>query len=127
VVVDCTNYFPERDGHIAELDEDRTTSTELVAAQLPGARVVKAFNTMSAEHVHDYRHCGGPELLYGIPVSGDDDQAKRAVMDLVEQLGFDPVDTGGLAYGGREQQPDSPIFLADLPADELRARLGTPY
>jgi predicted dinucleotide-binding enzyme len=127
VVVDCTNYFPERDGHVPELDEGRTTSTELVAEYLRGSRVVKAFNTMSAEHLHDYSHCGGPELLYGIPVSGDDDQAKRTVMDLVEQVGFDPVDSGGLADGGREQQPGSEIFLADLPADELRARLGTPY
>jgi predicted dinucleotide-binding enzyme len=127
VVVDCTNYSPERDGHVAELDEDRTTSTELVASHLSGSRIVKAFNTMSAEHLLQFSHCGGAELLYGIPVSGDDDQAKRMVMDLVEDLCFDPVDAGGLATGGREQQPGSEVFLADLPADELRARLGTPF
>jgi predicted dinucleotide-binding enzyme len=127
VVVDCTNYYPQRDGHIAELDDDRTTSTELIAAHLSGARMVKAFNTMAAEHLRDYSHCGGPEMLYGIPVSADDDQAKRTVMDLVEELGFDPVDAGTLAAGGREQQPGSPVHLADLPADELRARLGTPF
>jgi predicted dinucleotide-binding enzyme len=48
-------------------------------------------------------------------------------MDLVEQLGFDPVDIGALADGGRRQQPGSETFLADLPADEMRARLGIPY
>jgi predicted dinucleotide-binding enzyme len=126
VVVDCTNYYPERDGHVAELDQGRTTSSEIVAAHLAGARMVKAFNTMSAEHIRDYEHCGGAEVLYGIPVASDDDGAKRAVMDLVEELGFDPVDGGGLADGGR-QQPGSDIYLADLPGDKLRARLGTPY
>jgi predicted dinucleotide-binding enzyme len=127
VVVDCTNYDPERDGHLAELDNGRSTSSEVVARYLRGARVVKAFNTMSAEHLRDYEHCGGAEMLYGIPVSADDDEAKRTVMDLVEELGFDPVDAGGLAEGGRHQQPGSDIYLADLPADELRGRLGTQY
>lgn len=126
VVVDCTNYYPQRDGQFPELDEDRTTSSELVASHLSGARVVKAFNTMSAEHLHDYPHCNGANMLYGMPVSGDDDDAKRTVMDLVEELCFDPVDAGNLARGGRRQQPGGETFLADLPADELRARLGTP-
>ena len=127
VVVDCTNYYPQRDGQFAELDEDRTTSSELVASHLNGARVVKAFNTMSAEHLDDYAHCNGANMLYGMPVSGDDDGAKRAVMDLVEELCFDPVDAGDLAHGGRKQQPGSETYLADLPGDELRARLGTPF
>ena len=48
-------------------------------------------------------------------------------MDLVEELCFDPVDAGDLAHGGRRQQPGGETFLADLPADELRARLGTPF
>jgi predicted dinucleotide-binding enzyme len=127
VVVDCTNYYAERDGHLAELDNGDTTSSEIVARYLRGARVVKAFNTMSAEHLRDYEHCGGAEMLYGIPVSADDDGAKRTVMDLVEELGFDPVDAGGLGEGGRHQQPGSDIYLADLPSDELRGRLGTVY
>jgi predicted dinucleotide-binding enzyme len=124
IVVDATNYFPERDGHLAELDEGRTTSTELIAAHLAGARMVKAFNTMAAGHLRDYAHAGGANMLYGIPVSGDDDGAKRAVMDLIEEIGFEPADAGGLAEGGRKQQPDSRVFLADLPADELHATVG---
>lgn len=127
VVVDCTNYYPQRDGQVPELDSDRTTSSELVASHLGGARVVKAFNTMSAEHLHDYPHCNGANMLYGMPVSGDDDAAKRTVMDLVEELCFDPVDAGDLAHGGRRQQPGSETYLADLSGDELRARLGTPF
>jgi predicted dinucleotide-binding enzyme len=55
------------------LDDDRTTSIELIAAHPPGARMVKAFDTMSAEHLRDYERCGGAELLYGIPVSADDE------------------------------------------------------
>jgi 8-hydroxy-5-deazaflavin:NADPH oxidoreductase len=127
VVVDCTNYYPQRDGQFAELDSDRTTSTELVASHLNGARVVKAFNTMSAEHLDDYAHCNGAAMLYGMPVSGDDDEAKRTVMDLVEELCFEPVDAGDLAHGGRKQQPGGETYLTDLSADELRARIGTQF
>jgi 8-hydroxy-5-deazaflavin:NADPH oxidoreductase len=124
VVVDATNYQPERDGHLAPLDLDTTTSTEAVQAQLPGARVVKAFNTMRWEHLRDFGHCGGSEMRYGMPVAGDDPAAKRAVFDLVEQLGFEPVDAGGLGSGGRRQQPGGDLYEADLPADTLHIRLG---
>jgi predicted dinucleotide-binding enzyme len=125
-VVDATNYFPERDGHLADLDTDRTTSSELIQAHLPGARLVKAFNTMRWEHLRDYGHEAGALERYGIPVSGDDDRAKWTVLDLIEQIGFHPVDAGDLARGGRRQQPGGPAYLADLTAGELQARLGVP-
>ena len=122
-VIDTGNYYPERDGHYPELDSDRTTSSELVQSHLTGARVIKAFNTMRWDHLRDYHHEAGAQLRFGIPVSGDDTRAKRRVMDLVEQIGFEPVDAGSLATGGRRQQPGARVFGVDLPADELRARL----
>ncbi|HEY0696808.1 MAG TPA: NAD(P)-binding domain-containing protein [Micromonospora sp.] len=126
IVVDTTNYYPERDGNHPELDADRTTSSELLQAHLAGSRVVKAFNTMRWDHLRDYGHEAGAIDRYGIPVSGDDPTAKRVVEDLVEQLGYQPMDAGSLAMGGRHQQPGGPVFGVDLVADELRARLGRP-
>lgn len=122
VVVDAENYYPRRDGPLPELDNDDTTSSELVQQHLPGARLVKAFNAMQAGHLTDYGRSAGAGQRYGIPVCGDDDAAKRIVMDLVEQMGFEPVDAGSLADGGRRIQPGSPVFTADLPAEELHAR-----
>src|SRR5262249_35430537 len=73
VVVDATNYDAGRDGHIAGLDDHTSTSSELVAQALPGARLVKSFNAMRYDHLRDYGHGGGAEMRYGIPVSSDDE------------------------------------------------------
>ncbi|MFC0531972.1 NADPH-dependent F420 reductase [Phytohabitans kaempferiae] len=122
-VIDASNYQPTRDGHIAELDDNSTTSSELLQRHLPQAKVVKAFNAMRWDHLRDYGHTGGPAMRYGIPISGDDPTAKRDVADLVEQLGFEPVDAGDLAHGGRKHQPGTPLFTADLTDEELHRRL----
>ncbi|MFC7547351.1 NADPH-dependent F420 reductase [Plantactinospora sp. GCM10030261] len=123
-VVDTTNYVPERDGPVPELDG--LTSSEVIQRHLPAAHVVKAFNTMRWDHLRDFGHEAGALERYGIPVSGDDDGAKWTALDLVEQIGFQPVDVGGLADGGRWQQPGGPAYLADLTAGQLRARAGVP-
>lgn len=85
--------------------------------------MVKAFNTMRWDHLRDYGRTGGSVTRYGMPVAGDDPGAKREVEDLVEQLGFAPVDAGDLARGGRRLQPGSSLFDADLTAEDLHARL----
>lgn len=104
LVVDANNYFPQRDGHIPELDADQTTSSELLASRLPGARVVKAFNTVYFRRLLDDSH---PELpaaeRLAIPVAGDDPDAKRTVIDLIDQIGFTGVDAGTLAESRRLQ------------------------
>jgi predicted dinucleotide-binding enzyme len=86
--------------------------------------VVKAFNAMRADDLREYGHEGGANERYGLPVSGDDSVAKRQVFDLIEQLGFEPVDAGGLAEGGRKHQPGTDVYTADLWAEDLRARIG---
>jgi 8-hydroxy-5-deazaflavin:NADPH oxidoreductase len=124
VVIDTNNYYPQRDGRFDQLDSDRTTSSELLQSYLPGARVVKAFNAMIWDHLRDGgRPAGDPERV-GIPISGDDESAKRIVAELIEQIGFDAINAGPLAAGGRKHQPGSPVYVADLPSRELRTRLA---
>lgn len=123
VVIDATNYYPDRDGAQAELDDDATTSSELLAAHLPGAHVVKAFNTL---YWHELRDCGGPEPgpeRVVVFLAGDDRRAKERVAELVAELGFAPVDTGGLAGGGRRLQPGAPLSGEVLTEQEAAAAL----
>ncbi len=124
IVIDTNNYYPQRDGHLDELDGDRTTSSELLQARLQGARVVKAFNAIQSAHLRDLGRPSGDAGGIGIPISGDDGEAKRIVAELIDEMGFDAVDAGTLAQGGRKHQPGSPVYAADLPTDELRARLA---
>ncbi len=125
VVIDTNNYYPQRDGHLEELDSDHTTSSELLQAHLPGSRVVKAFNAIQWMRLReDGRPAGDPERL-GIPISGDDQAAKRTVSELIDQIGFDPVDAGTLAEGGRKHQTGAPAYTQGLPTAALRARLAT--
>jgi hypothetical protein len=124
IVVDATNYYPGRDGAFPDLDADRTTSSELLAEHLPGARVVKAFNTMQAETLgSEGLPPGDPQRLV-LFVAGDDENAKRHVADLIDEIGFEPVDTGSLAGGGRRQQPGSDIYGAEVTAPDARDMLG---
>ena len=124
VVVDTNNYYPQRDGTFEELDADRTTSSELLQAHLQGARVVKAFNAIQWQRLRDLGRPAGDAERIGIPISGDDEEAKRIVAGLIDEMGFDAVDAGTLGKGGRNHQPGSPVYAADLPTDELRARLA---
>lgn len=104
IVIDANNYYPRRDGHFPELDADQTTSSELLASQLPGATVVKAFNRVYAQRLLDGSH---PELpadrRLAVTVAGDDADAKRTVIDLIDQIGFTGVDAGTLAESRRLQ------------------------
>jgi 8-hydroxy-5-deazaflavin:NADPH oxidoreductase len=122
-VIDTCNYYPSRDGHIAALDNGETTSSELIQRHLSGAHVVKAFNAMRYDHLREYGREGGAAQRYGIPVAGDDPAAKRQAMDLIEQVGFEPVDAGTLAQS-RTFEPGADVYTADLWADDLRARIG---
>jgi predicted dinucleotide-binding enzyme len=111
VVIDANNYYAGRDGAIAELDDDSTTSSELLAARLPGARVVKAFNTLYFESLATEGRPDAPrEERLAVAVAGDDTDAKARVIALIEQVGFAALDTGSLAEGGRLQQPGAAFF-----------------
>jgi 8-hydroxy-5-deazaflavin:NADPH oxidoreductase len=122
-VVDTNNYYPRRDGQIAALDDDGTTSSELLAAHLPASRVVKAFNSIRAGDLASRgRPAGAPDRV-ALPIAGDDDDAKRVVGAFVSEVGFDVVDAGALAEG-RRFQPGSPAYLGLVDADALRVALA---
>ena len=126
IVIDSNNYYPERDGNYLELDEDRTTSSELLGNHLKGARIVKGFNTIWFEHLKTQ---GNKELPLDdrrvIFIAGDDSKAKEAVAKLIEEIGFAAVDTGFLHEGGKLQQPGTPIYNKVLTAREAEAILET--
>ena len=124
VVIDAMNYYASRDGNIPELDDDSTTSSELLAAHVPGAKVVKAFNTMQWEMLRDSGKPGGGNDRLALFLAGDDADAKQAVHGLIEEIGFSPVDTGSLGEGGRRQQPGSPIYAEPVTESEGRGALG---
>jgi predicted dinucleotide-binding enzyme len=121
LVLDVTNYYPRRDGTIEAL-ESGTPSSRWVAQHLPGAVVVKAFNTIAMGSLATKgRPAGAPDRV-ALPVAGDDEQAKRTVTGLVDELGFDTVDAGGLDDSWR-QQPGTPVPGRDLDADGVRSAL----
>jgi predicted dinucleotide-binding enzyme len=125
VVIDAGNYYPERDGTVAKLDDDSTTSSELLAERLPGARIVKAFNTMYFETLGAEARPEAPRAQrLTLFVAGDDGEAKQLVRDLVEELGFAAVDTGSLAAGGRRQQPGSALYNRPLAAADAERALA---
>jgi predicted dinucleotide-binding enzyme len=124
-VIDATNYFPQRDGHFPDLDADRTTSSELLAAHLSGARVVKAFNTLNWKTLRDGgKPSRGEDRLVQF-LAGDDPDAKEQVARLIEDIGFAAVDAGGLADGGRRLQPGSALSGEELTVREAEDLLGT--
>jgi 8-hydroxy-5-deazaflavin:NADPH oxidoreductase len=124
IVVDTNNYYPQRDGQFEELDSERTTSSELLQAHLPDARVVKAFNAIGWTRLRDDGRPAGDPGRIGIPISGDDADAKRTVAGLIDEIGFDAVDAGTLAEGGRKHQPGAAAYTQGLETPELRARLA---
>jgi len=124
IVIDATNYYPQRDGIIPDVADRSVTSSRWVADMLPGARVVKAFNTIVAPRLMDLGRPVGDERRVALPVAADDPEAKRVVMDLVNELGFDPVDAGNLDQSWR-QQPDTPVFATDYDAEGVRAGLAS--
>ncbi|GAA4470585.1 NAD(P)-binding domain-containing protein [Phytohabitans houttuyneae] len=119
VVVDADNYYPQRDGQIGAIDDGSETSSRWTADQLPGATVVKAFNTIQAGHLLAEGRPAGDPARIALPVASDDADAKRIVMALIEELGFDPVDGGGLDDSWR-QQPGTPVYVADRDAAGVR-------
>jgi len=125
VVIDTGNYYPERDGKFAELDNDETTSSELMASHLKGARLVKGFNTIWFEHLATQGDTSRPlEERRAIFIAGDDAEAKEIVSRLIEEIGFAAVDTGFLHEGGRGQQPGTAVYNKELTAREARALLS---
>jgi hypothetical protein len=122
VIIDTGNYYPrQRDGKIDEI-ENGTTESRWVANQL-GRPVIKAFNNIYAKHLLERGRPAGAPGRIALPVAGDDAKAKDVVMRLVNELGFDAVDAGGLDDSWR-QQPGTPVYAADFDAAGVRRGLA---
>jgi predicted dinucleotide-binding enzyme len=119
VVIDTNNYYPQRDGQIAELDDERTTTAELLQRHLPSSRVVKAFNHIMAQQIVDQRAPAGTSGRRALAIAGDDPAAREQVSALIDQIGFDVLDLGPLEEGWRVQR-DTPAYVAELDLTDLR-------
>jgi predicted dinucleotide-binding enzyme len=123
IVIDTNNYYPQRDGHIPELDNESTTTSELLQAHLPASKVVKAFNHIYAAALTTDGQPAGTKNRRALVIAGDDQGAKATVTRLLDQFGFDTVDAGPLNEGWRIQR-DTPGYGPRRTAEELRSDLA---
>ena len=109
IVIDTMNYYPQRDGDIAELDDESTTSSELLQAHLPDSKVVKGFNNIFFQHLAALPRPTGTEDRSALAIAGDDPDAKKVVSEHLDEIGYDTVDLGPLSQGWRTQ-PDTAAY-----------------
>lgn len=122
VVVDTGNYYPrERDGRIDEI-EAGTAESRWVERRL-GRPVVKAFNNIAARSLMERGAAAGSPGRIALPIAGDRPADVATVVRLVEELGFDGINAGGLDDSWR-QQPGTPVYGTDLDADGVRRALA---
>jgi predicted dinucleotide-binding enzyme len=123
IVVDTNNYYAARDGHVAELDEHRATSAELLQRHLPSSHVVKAFNHIRSTELESEGTPAGTAGRRALAVYGDDAGAVETVTRWLDELGYDAVQGGGLAESWRIE-PGTPGYGPRLDADELSEALA---
>jgi 8-hydroxy-5-deazaflavin:NADPH oxidoreductase len=126
VVIATINYFPQRLGHIAAIDNGITTAPGILQAHLPASKVVRAFSMLDAADMSGDGHPKGDPKRRALALAGDDPAARELVAGLYEEFGFDPLDLGGLDESWRVD-PGQPAFvtrqnLAELQANVARAR-----
>jgi predicted dinucleotide-binding enzyme len=122
-VIDTLNYYPQRDGHIADLDLEKTTTSEMVQQHLPTSHVVKAFNHIYAAELTTNGQPAASPNRHALAIAGNDASAKKTVAALIDQFGFDVVDLGPLSESWRIQR-DTPGYGPRRTADELRKDLS---
>jgi len=123
IVIDTNNYYPQRDGRIPELENESTTTAELLQAHLPSSKVVKAFNHIYAAELTTHGQPSGSSNRRALVIAGNDPDAKATVAHLIDEFGFDTVDAGPLKEGWRIQR-DTPGYGPRRTAEELRKDLA---
>ncbi|TDU05811.1 hypothetical protein EDD99_4344 [Streptomyces sp. 846.5] len=109
-VIDTMNYYPDRDGRIAELETGTLTSSELVQRHLADSQVVKAFNNIDFRRLLTSARPSGDPHRSALPIAGDNDAAKVDVARLLDALGYDTVGIGALAESWRSE-PGTPVYV----------------
>jgi len=121
IVIDTSNPYPERDGALAdEARKDPGGMGSFVARLLPGARIVRAFNSVHFADLRKTKNKSGEKI--GIPIAGDDREGVEAASELVERIGLDPVVVGGLA-ASRSFDVGTAVYATSASAREIRKRL----
>jgi 8-hydroxy-5-deazaflavin:NADPH oxidoreductase len=116
VVIDTMNYYPARDGTIDSLEDESTTTSELLQARLPNSYVVKAFNNIFFQHLAALPRPAGAADRSALPIAGDHADAKATVGDFLDSIGYDVLDVGPLAEGWRFQR-DTAAYGSPYAAD----------
>jgi len=118
LVLDANNYYPQRDGRIAALDSNESTTSELLQSHLPTSNVVKVFNNIGAKQIPTDGTPPGTANRRALPIAGNDADAKQAVTEFVNELGFDTVDVGDLSDSWRYER-DTPAYVVRSNVKEL--------
>jgi len=126
VVLATLNYFPQRDGHFPEIDNGTTTAPGVLQAHLPQSKVVRAFSMIDAADMSDDGHPPGDPKRRALALAGDDEEAKRLVVRIYDEFGFDAVDLGPLAESWRVDPGQAGFVthqnLAELTANAANAK-----
>ncbi len=123
VVIATINYFPQRLGHVPEIDDGTTTAPGLLQAHLPASRVVRAFSMINAAEMSGDGHPAGDPKRRALALAGDDAAAKRLVAGLYDEFGFDALDIGGLEESWRIEA-GQPAFVVRQNLAELKANVA---
>ncbi len=126
LVIDTNNYYPERDGAIAALDDETTTTSQLLQEHLPTSHVVKAFNNIYFKNLAELARPSGSPQRSTLPIAGDDPASKAVASQLLDELGYDAHDVGDLASSWRFQR-DTPGYVAPYAdmTNDLASQQGT--
>ena len=123
IVIDTNNYYPQRDGQIAELDDESTTTSELLQRHLPDSKVVKAFNHIGAGELTTDPLPSGTPRRRALVVAGDDADARARVIALLDEFGYDAVEVSPLSESWRIQR-DTPGYVRRHTVESLRVALA---
>ena len=128
VVIATINYFPQRNGHIAAIDNGTTTAPGILQAHLPASKVVRAFSMLDAADMSGDGHPRGDPKRRALALAGDDPAARKLVAGLYDEFGFDTLDLGGLEESWRVDAGQAAFVtrqnLAELEANVAKAKRG---
>jgi predicted dinucleotide-binding enzyme len=123
VVIDTNNYYWERDGHVAALDDCSATVSGLLQEHLPTSKVANGVNHIPSADNTSEGAPAGTENRRALATSGDSDEAVAVVTRLYDELGFDTVNVGPLSESWRVER-DQPAYVVRQNAEQLRANLA---